>query len=244
MARGWFRQLRALVLQHISVEHPGIFRDFLADDGIIWDVVELDEGERIPSLEGYDVLFVMGGPMDVWEEDTHPWLVAEKAVICEWVRQDKPFLGFCLGHQLLAAALGGEVGPTAAPEVGIMDVSLTLEGLNDPLFSGLSESLTCMQWHSAAVSNLPPGAVTLASSEVCPIQAFRIGSMAYGLQFHIEITDTTAKEWGCVPEYQKSLQTVLGAGALTKLTAEIDTALPILNKTARQLYVNFMTLIR
>src|SRR5215831_16601887 len=73
--------MRFLVFQHIAIEHPGIFRDFFAADGIAWDAVELDAGESIPSFDGYDALWVMGGPMDVWETDQHPWLVREMQAI-------------------------------------------------------------------------------------------------------------------------------------------------------------------
>ncbi len=100
--------MRFLVFQHLAVEHPGVFRDFFVEAGIEWDVVELDEGQPIPDLNDYDALWVMGGPMDVWEVDDHPWLVAEKAAIREAVNdRGMPFLGCCLGHQLLANALGG-----------------------------------------------------------------------------------------------------------------------------------------
>ena len=78
--------MRILVFQHIACEHPGIFRKFFADDGIEWDVVELDEGETIPALEPYDVLWVMGGPMDVWDVEELPWLIDEKRAIRHWVR--------------------------------------------------------------------------------------------------------------------------------------------------------------
>ena len=95
--------MRVLVFQHIACEHPGIFRDFMAEDGIEWQAVELDEGEPIPDLDGFDVLISMGGPMDVWQKDEHSWIAPELAAIREWVGEARrPFLGFCLGHQLLA----------------------------------------------------------------------------------------------------------------------------------------------
>jgi GMP synthase-like glutamine amidotransferase len=134
--------MRILVFQHISVEHPGIFRDFLAEDGIEWDAIELDENAPIPSLDRYDALWVMGGPMDVWEEEKYPWLTVEKATIREAVvERGLPFLGVCLGHQLLADALSGKVALMREPEVGILDVSLTAAAVDDALFTGLPKTV-------------------------------------------------------------------------------------------------------
>ncbi len=236
--------MRALVLQHIAVEHPGVFRDYFAEEGVVWDAVELDEGDSIPSLDGYDILIAMGGPMDVWEEAAHPWLAAEKAAIRRWITMGRPFLGFCLGHQLLADAMGGSVGSADTPEVGIMDVELTDDGLKDPIFAGISRYSSCMQWHSAAVLEPPQGAVVLARSAMCPVQAFRVGDAAYGLQFHIEVTDATVGEWGCVTAYAESLEATMGAGALGRLEADMAAALPALNRSARTIYDNFMVLVR
>ena len=106
------RTMRFLVFQHIACEHPGAFRDYFAEDGISWDVAELDEGEDIPDLDGYDALWVMGGPMDMWEKVANPWFEFEIEAVRKAVLDlQMPFMGICLGHQILAEALGGEVGP-------------------------------------------------------------------------------------------------------------------------------------
>jgi GMP synthase-like glutamine amidotransferase len=236
--------MRLLVLQHIPVEHPGVFRDFLKEDGVDWNVVELDGGKPIPSLAGYDALWVMGGPMDVWEEERYPWLVDEKAVIREAVSErGMPFLGICLGHQLLADALGGEVAPMAQPEVGILDVELTPAGRSDPLLAGLPQGFKCLQWHGAEVVEPPTDAAVLASSPACAVQALRVGENAYGLQYHVELTASTVSEWAQVSAYKQSLERVLGANALPRLDAEARLRMPAFNRDARRLYDNFMKLV-
>ncbi len=233
--------MRILVFQHADVEHPAIFRDFLAEDGIPWDAVELDAGEPIPPLEGYDQLWAMGGPMDVWEEDRHPWLLAEKQAIREAVEQrGMPYLGVCLGHQLLAAALGGAVGKAPRPEVGILEVELTATGRADPLFEGIDARFKALQWHGAEVMAPPPEAAVLARSPLCAVQAMRVGRRAYGLQYHCEILPRTVDDWAEIPAYACALDETLGAGAMPKLRAAAAEAMPDFNQNARRLYRNFM----
>jgi GMP synthase-like glutamine amidotransferase len=225
------------VFQHAASEHPGSFREVMAARGAAMRPVELDAGEAIPPAADFDALLVMGGPMDVWEEDKHPWLRAEKAAIRAWVAAGRPFLGMCLGAQLLAEACGGDVRlMTAPPEVGIDTVRVA----PDPIFAGMGEICPCFQWHGAEVVRLPPGARLLASSAGCHVQAFRVGECAYGLQFHMELTETTAADWGALPEYAAALEAVKGAGAMPALQADVAQNLPALQDAAATIFGNFL----
>jgi GMP synthase-like glutamine amidotransferase len=236
--------MKVLVLQHLAVEHPGVFRDFFREDGVVWDTVELDQGDAIPDLEPYDVMVVMGGPQDVWQEDAFPWLKPEKAAIRRFVvEMGRPYLGLCLGHQLLADALGGRVGPGARPEVGALTITQTEDGRKDPLLAGVPDPIEVLQWHGAEVKALPEGAVLLARSDACEVQAFRYGRRAYGLQCHVEATRDTVADWAAIPEYARALEATLGAGSVDRLAGEVAERLPTYTSVARTLYSNFKSLL-
>ncbi|MEM9277945.1 MAG: type 1 glutamine amidotransferase [Pseudomonadota bacterium] len=233
--------MKLLVFQHINCEHPGSLRNYLREDGIEWDAVELDEGELIPDLDKYDALWVMGGPMDVWDVADNPWLVSEKQAIRTWVQDlKKPYLGLCLGHQLLADALGGTCGPARPPEIGIMEIELTEEGKADPVFGPLPPRQKCLQWHSVEVAQMPDNAVCLASSRDCRIQAMRVGENAWSAQYHVECEPETVANWGEVPEYAAALEQSLGAGALDKMKSDADAAMAEFEACSRKLYEGFM----
>lgn len=236
--------MRVLVFQHLAVEHPGSFRDFWAERGVEWTAVELDAGEPVPPLEGFDVLAVMGGPMDVWEEDEHPWLVAEKTAIRLWVTElGRPYFGVCLGHQLLAVSCGGEAARMARPEVGLGTVELTEEGAADPLFADLPRKLETFQWHGVEVTKLPEAGVALARNGACAVQAMRVGRHAYGVQFHPEIVAETVADWERIPEYMASLVKALGAEAAGALAGVVTPRLPAFAETARRLELNLAAVI-
>jgi GMP synthase-like glutamine amidotransferase len=223
-----------LVLQHEVIEPLGIFEDFLRADGATWQVVEIDEGEAIFSLEPFDAMIVMGGPQDVWQEDLYPWLRDEKAAIRRFVvEMRRPFFGICLGHQLLADALGGRVQKAKIPEQGLMRVWKTEEGARDPLLRAIGDPFTALQWHGAAVVEVPEGSVVLARNEACPIQAFRYGDRAYGVQFHIEVTKDTVIDWS------KHIRPVMNE---VELARKVDAAYPELHTLARSAYDNLKQL--
>ena len=141
--------MKFLILQHINIEHPGIFLKFMREDNIKMDTIELDENEKIPKLDPYDAMIVMGGPMDTWQEETFPWLKIEKEAINKFVSVNrKPYLGLCLGAQLLSEAIGGKVRKMKTPEIGVLKVSLKD---NKSLFKGLDKELKVLQWHSYEV---------------------------------------------------------------------------------------------
>jgi GMP synthase-like glutamine amidotransferase len=229
--------MKFLVFQHAAAEHPGSFRDFMQAAGHTMHAVELDAGEPIPALDDFDILLVMGGPMDVWQTEQHPWLHAELAAIRQWVTAGRPYLGLCLGAQLLAQACGGQVRPMQAPpEIGIYPMQLQ----PDPIFASLDGACTCFQWHGAEVGELPPDARLLASSPACRVQAFALGTAAYALQFHLELTQTTAAEWGELPEYAAALEQVQGPNAMPALLAQVNAHLPALQDAAGKIFGNFL----
>ena len=236
--------MRILVFQHVPVEHPGAFCQFWRENGDEWSTVEFDAGQPIPDLNDFDLLVAMGGPMDVWQEDRYPWLGPEKAAIRHWVKDiGRPFLGICLGHQLLAAALGGVVRLMDQQEIGPGEVSLTEAGRRDPLFAGFAAPVETFQWHGAEISQLPDGAEVLAMNSSCPVQAFRYGPHAYGLQYHVEITASTVAEWSNIPEYRAGLERILGPDAAARLSELVARRLPSFATSARRLNDNISAIV-
>ncbi len=237
--------MRLLVFQHIDCEHPGSLRKFLADDGCDVHTVNLHRGDEIPDLENFDALWVMGGPMDVWDVEEHPWLTSEKAAIHRWVREfKKPYLGFCLGHQLLADALGGACAPQRPPEIGILDIELNDEGKADALFAGTPARQKSLQWHSVCVARPPDDAKVLASSEICDVQAMRIGSSAWSMQYHVEVEPDTVGNWNEVPAYRDALLATLGSGGHSDMKRGADENMSDFLRCAETIYRNFKRLAR
>jgi GMP synthase-like glutamine amidotransferase len=233
--------MEVLVLQHIACEPPGEYETVLRERGANLHRVELDEGDRLPPWRDFDAIVAMGGPMSVNDDADLPWLTAEKRLIGEAVRVGVPYFGACLGVQLLAASLGARVFPGPEPEVGVLPVTLTAEGLADPIFAGLPQTFPTLQWHGDTF-DLPDGATLLASSPACPNQAFRFGRLADGVQFHVEVLPAMAREWAQVPEYVGYADRVLGAGGMERLLREFDAAEAGMRSTGRSLFARWAEL--
>ena len=235
--------MNIIVLQHIKIEDPGYIKDLMLADGVKLTTIELDKNEKIPNdLSKFDGMFCMGGPMDTYMEKEYPWLIEEKKRIKEFVVDlKKPYLGFCLGCQLLGEVIGGKVVKSSPPEIGIMDINFTKEKKDDHLFSQFPDKIKSLQWHSYEVQGLDKNkeVTLLASSPITKYQIFKYQDYAYGIQFHIEIKDTTVNEWGCVPEYKSALEKELGPDALKKFDNEAQTNMKNMNNYSNILYSKF-----
>ena len=240
--------MEVIVLQHIKIEDPGYIKDLMIADGVKLTTIELDEGDRIPDdIAKFDAMFCMGGPMDTWMEKDYQWLIDEKKRIKEFVVDlKKPYLGFCLGCQLLGEVIGGRVVKSNNSEIGMLNIDFSENKKNDLLFSKFPEKITSLQWHSYEVRNLESNEnVTLiASSPETKYQIFKYQNHAYGIQFHIEVKDTTVNDWGCVPEYKSALEKQLGKGALEKFDKEAQNNMQNMNSYSKILYENFKRLIK
>ncbi|AKH98963.1 GMP synthase family protein [Hoeflea sp. IMCC20628] len=212
--------MRILIIQHSDKEHAGGFRPLFARDGHeISACIAPDEIGDV-DLSHFDGLWVLGGPMQVWQADELPWLAREIEVIRDAVLvRSMPCFGICLGHQLLAHVLGGSVSQAHQSEVGLLHVEKSGEVA---MFSGLSGPLPCFQWHSAEVSRLPEGAGILARSEQCAVQAMSWGQTVSSVQFHAEIDAATLADWYEIDGCEEMLRQEIGSSAdhvFGKLTA-------------------------
>ena len=239
--------MKIISLQHIAIEDPGTFKDFLLADGHELTTIQLDEGENIPSnLDEFDAMLCMGGPMDTFMEDEFNWLVGEKKAIGEYVLNlKKPFLGFCLGCQLLGEILGGKVVQSNPPEIGVLDIDVSDQAITDPVFNFLPNKIKALQWHSYEVQGLESNSNIniIGSSPTTKYQIFGYNNHAYGIQFHLEIRKSTVDDWAAVPEYKNALEQSLGQEALPHMKKEVNEEIDNMMAQCNQLYQTLSSII-
>lgn len=232
---------RALIFQHMDHDHPGRFLDFFAEDDILPVPVRLFEGQSIPVLAEFDLLFVLGGAQDTWQDDQFPWMKAEKEAIREWVvDRAKPYVGVCLGHQLLCDALGGVVAKADTPEVGVHRVELTEAGGSHPLTKGVPQTNPVLQWHFAEVKRAPDTATVLARSAAAAVQCVAVGDHAIGTQFHCEFSPQTLAGWSSIPSTVAGLNRLRGPGGYDSFVAEAFPLMPGMRAMTYQIYENLV----
>jgi GMP synthase (glutamine-hydrolysing) len=212
--------MRALAIVHQRDAGPGAFAEAFSAEGVELDQWYRAESDEPPhELGDYGAVLTFGGAMHADQEDEHAWIADEKALLAELLESGMPLLGVCLGSQLLAAAAGAEVRRAREPEIGWYEVEVTAEGADDPLIGPLAPRFEAFEWHSYAFA-LPHGAIALAHSPVC-LQAYRVGPVAWGIQFHAEVSAADADSW--IDDYRSDEDAVrmeLDSGALRAQTRD------------------------
>ncbi len=230
-----------LYLKHVDIEGPETIAPFFEKNGYSSQVLELYNNSVFPQkLDGIDGVICLGGPMNVYEEDKYPFLKDENVFIQSLLDAQIPFLGICLGAQLLAKAAGAKVTRSPVEEIGWRTVKLTDDGLLDPIFKGLGRELFVYQWHGDTFA-IPQNGKWLVKGADCPRQALKVGPCAYGFQFHIEITDKSIREWS--EEYFKNSPSLLleKKDMMLKVYAENKV---LFEKEAQIIYSNFLKIIK
>ena len=216
----------------------------MAEAGIKWRPCDPWQGEPFPPLEEYDAVLALGGPQQTDEEHLHPWLADEKALLRDAVAQGLPVLGVCLGCQLLADASRRHRGAADQGRGRYPRLHADRRRPRRPALRGrCPRPPLTLQWHLNAVTALPAHARLLASSPACAIQAFRLGSRAYGVQFHMEVDAALVRATEAFPTYIAALERQEGDGAFARVVAETERWQETLRANGRQLFRNFVGLM-
>ncbi|MBM4055771.1 MAG: type 1 glutamine amidotransferase [Planctomycetes bacterium] len=229
-----------LFIKHIDIEGPGTIGDFLEDNKIPYIIIDLSNKDKLPEIKkNLQMVVSLGGPMNVYEEEKYPFLAEEDIFLKKVIKRDMPFLGICLGSQLIVKAIGGKVSKNPQKEIGFYKVTIDKEGLQDNLFKNFSGEITVYQWHGDTFS-IPEGGKRLATSELCENQAVKYGRCMYGIQFHIEVTKNMIAEWA--DTYDEELKSLKGTVSdKKKMLEDYDNLKGNYLKQAERFYANLFS---
>ena len=238
-------KIRILVLNHVQEVNLGSYETFFHSDKQHFKVYNFSSLKNPPLSDNFDALWVMGGPMNVWEENRYPWLVQEKLFIKNWVLNlKKPFFGICLGHQLLGEALGASVVESQSPEIGFKKIYVNRELPPNNLLRDFGQDIHVLQGHSAEISNFSKKEVlVLASSDNCSIQALSYLNHAFSVQFHPEVDDETIQDWISIPKIKQDFCGALGPEGIAEILDYQKKNRRSLIKGAQIIYENWLNLI-
>jgi GMP synthase (glutamine-hydrolysing) len=186
--------MRVHCVVHASFETPGVIEKWARDRGHGFDETPAYAGETLPDAAEVDFLIVMGGPQSPKRMNDYPYLRDEINLISAAIGQNVPVVGFCLGSQLIAEALGARTRKSPEKEVGVFAVQLSDDGQQDSILKSFPAEFEALHWHYD-MPGIPDRAALLAHSAGCPHQAFRFGDRVYGFQFHLEPTRESVKPW-------------------------------------------------
>lgn len=233
---------KLLVCQHVAHEILGTLNPLLKSAGFRIRYVNFGRHPNAaPSLDGYDGLVVLGGPMSVNHTDRHPHLTTEMRLIEKAIQRELPLLGICLGAQLIAKTLGARVYESAEKEIGWYDVSPTECASGDPLAGHFEKREKLFQWHGDTF-DLPRGAVRLASSALCANQAYRYGDNVYGLQFHLEVDERMIERWLTVAVHVKEIESLNGKIDPRRIREETPANIGRLKQLGQRAFGSFIKL--
>ncbi len=228
---------KVVILRHVDCEGPGYLLDVFQRKGIPYEIVKIDEGDIVPTSTDHMLALVsMGGSMSV--NDDLSWISSELSLLRSAADKGLPILGHCLGAQLLAKALGGEITANPVREIGWFDVSPVKNRGAELWFNGLPDRFEVFHWHGETFST-PPNAKNLLSSEYCENQCFVLGDML-GFQCHIEMTEALVMEWAqrFKHEIDSSRTTEQSSDELVR---ELDSRITALNKAADTIYERWIS---
>ena len=236
---------KVIVFQHNPWEGPGRFLLSSAKRcSLKMDIIRVWE-EEIPPLKGYTALIVLGGGPNVDQEHIYPFLTEEKKIIKKALAQDLPYLGFCLGHQLLADVLGAKVGPNFQSSIGFIEGFITHDGRIHPAFKELPQHMPLFKWHSQAVQEPLPSSINiLATSAECQIEAISLQDRPHilGLQFDNHADPENVKHWLAMDS--KWLNSLPGKEVdPAKILADAQKYSGIIGSQFSKLFDNFFSLV-